>query len=330
MQLPFRVSVTGFFVLSTATLVLFARVLAASIAVPGVVTISIAIILLGLIAGIVREAASIRTPEGTTASPDTTGVRTAAIDLSMVVVGNALTFVLSVESGLGPVVASSVVGLLAAMLVRKHATAVFCGSFVGMSSPDVYGYAGVVLFAGICAGVVFVAAKRVMNGFGGKLGTVAFTGALSASFLLQARLGSLPVPVGTDALWVLAYATVGAVVTYVLSVHLRNGPVPASAMVGLLSGLLLPVLHGPQPGTLFAVVAFCASFTGMSSPARLPTSIHIACAGLITGLVFLYASPFFDGAGGKLGTIAFGSSIAVWGLQQLRMRLQFVSGKAYH
>lgn len=286
--------------------------------------------MLGLIAGTVSEAATLRTHEVNTSSQDATGIRTAVIEFSMVVTGNALTFVLSVETGLGAVVASSVVGLLGAMLVREHATAVFCGSFVGMSSPDVYGYTGVVLLAGICAGFVFVAAMRVLNGFGGKLGTIAFTGALAASFVLQAPLGSLPIPVGTDALWVLAYATGGAVVTYVLSVHLQNGPVPASAMVGLLCGLLLPVLHGPQLGTLFAVVAFCASFTGMSSPARLPTTVHVALAGLITGVVFLYASPYFDGAGGKLGTIAFGSSIAVWGLQQLRVRRQLTSGNVYH
>lgn len=119
-------------------------------------------------------------------------------------------------------------------------------------------------------------------------------------------------------------------VTYVLSIHLKNGPVPASAMVGLLCGLLLPVLHGPQLGTLLAIVAFCASFTGMSAPERLPTTIHVACAGLITGVVFLYASPYFDGAGGKLGTIAFGSSIAVFGVHHLGEKLTRVFRTTYH
>lgn len=194
-----RLSAMGFLVLGAATLLLFVSVFTASISVPGAATASTAVILIALTAGMTHEAVSFRT--AVINSPaETAEIRAGVIDFVMVVAGNALTFVLSVEAGFGAVVASSVVGLLGAMLVRKHATAIFCGSFVGMSSPDVYSYAGVVLVAGVCAGIVFVIAKHVLNGFGGKLGTIAFAGALAASFILRARLGSLPVPGGTDAL----------------------------------------------------------------------------------------------------------------------------------
>ena len=37
-------------------------------------------------------------------------------------------------------------------------------------------------------------------------------------------------------------------------------------------------------------------------------------AGIICGFVFIYSSPHLGGAGGKLGTIAFGSVIALKGI----------------
>lgn len=285
--------------------------------VSGIAFVLTALVFVGFLSGMMREATSLRALKHreTDVTPDTSR---ASVLFAMVFAGNALAFVLSVHAGLGPVLASSVVGIAGAVFVPKYAAAVFCGSFVGMSSPDVYSHAAVMLLAGGVAGVVFVLVKPVLNGFGGKLGTIAFAGTLIAALLPQVRLGSLPVPGGVQAVWVLLYATGAAAATYVLSVYGQRGPVLSSAIAGLVAGIVLPLVHGPDAGNLFAVVAFCSSFTGMSSPERLPSPVHVAIAGLVTGIVFLHATPFFDGAGGKLGTIAFASSIAVWGLDHLR------------
>jgi hypothetical protein len=95
-------------------------------------------------------------------------------DLAAVFLGAAVTFLISVEFGLGAVVASGLVGLLGAALIKGHAVALFCGSFVGMSSPAVFGYFELVLLAGAIAALVYVLSRADFNDSGGKLGTIAF------------------------------------------------------------------------------------------------------------------------------------------------------------
>jgi hypothetical protein len=79
-------------------------------------------------------------------------------------------------------------------------------------------------------------------------------------------------------------------------------------------GLLLPALE-PEAGTLLAVAVFCASFTGMSSPKRLPGAPWLTVAGLITGAAFVISLPVLGGAGGKLGTLALGAATATWAVR---------------
>ncbi len=320
---------TGYLVLSVTTIVLFGLSFAETVMTAPVLSVAKAVVLAGLVIGLYREMRSgsssaappIDPPEADDATlrrRATTLIAAAVTDFAMVFGGAALTFLVSVEFALGAVVASGLVGLVGAALFRRHAVPIFCGSFVGMSSPNVFALFGWVLVAGAIAGLIYVLSRDVLNGFGGKLGTIAFAGAVSASLVIGCGLGSVAVPTGSDAVWIVFYAVTGAVVTYALSVHLGNGPVVSSALVGVVAGLLLPVVHGADLGSVLAVVAFCASFAGMSSPSRLPNLALVGVAGLFSGLVFLYACPHLDGAGGKLGTIAFGSTIAVWGLIGLR------------
>jgi membrane associated rhomboid family serine protease len=91
--------------------------------------------------------------------------------------------------------------------------------------------------------------------------------------------------------------------------------------VGILAAILLPSLYGADPGKMLAVVVFCASFVGMSAKARLSSELQIALAGIICGVLYIYTSPWLGGAGGKLGTLAFGSSISIWGLMGVWRRL---------
>lgn len=60
---------------------------------------------------------------------------------------------------------------------------------------------------------------------------------------------------------------------------------------------------------------------------RLPRIIHMLIVGLLTGVFYIYSMPLAGGAGGKLGTIAFGSVLVVSGYANLAGRLK-TSAKA--
>ena len=228
--------------------------------------------------------------------------------------GAVVTFFINVELGHGPVAASGIVGILGAAALKKHAVPIFCGSFVGMASPAVFLSYYCIVTAGAVAAAVYILSRDVFNGFGGKLGTIAFTGCLSASLITGSPLLRLPAP-GWDIGWMIVlYSIAGATVTYTLSTRLQNGPVMASAIVGLMAGLFLPIIHGAYPGDTLAVMVFCASFAGMSGTDRFRNELPIALSGIFCGLIFIYSTPYLGGAGGKLGTIAFGSVIAMRGL----------------
>lgn len=305
----------GFLLLSAMTVGLFLLTFVGVVLRAPVVSVAKAMVVIGLAVGLYLEARRVaRSAQRRLTGNRGTG---STADFAAVFIGSAVTFLISVEFGLGAVVASGLVGLLGAALIKSHATALFCGSFVGMSSSAVFAYFPWILLAGAIAALLFVLSSNVLNGFGGKLGTMAFFGAVTAALVGGLELQSMEVPTGGDAAWIVGYSVLAALVTYSLSIYLGNGPVVASALVGIAAGLLLPAIHGTDVGPTLAVVAFCASFAGMSSSQRLPNALAAGTAGLFCGLVFLYASPYFHGAGGKLGTIAFGSTIAVWGLIEL-------------
>jgi hypothetical protein len=116
----------------------------------------------------------------------------------------------------------------------------------------------------------------------------------------------------------------GVLFTYALNVRFNRSPVMSSGIVGLAGGLLLPILH-PKFGSVLASMVICASFAGMSSKERVPNELYAITVGLVCALVFMYSAPHFGGAGGKLGTIAFGSVMAI---SALRRVLGFGKGHA--
>jgi hypothetical protein len=239
--------------------------------------------------------------------------RTDGRDFLAVAAAAPVTRLLAVEANLGVVVASALVGLCAFLVVPEDAVAAYCGSFVGMASPAVLPALVTVTAAGVVAGIVFIAAKRVFDGFGGKLGTTAFVGcgAVVLATGLDPEIARAP-DLGTAALLVVAGA-IAAVVTFVLSVDLDHGPVVGSAVVGLVAGLVCPAVI-PAGGQV-AAVAFCGSFAGMASPDRISGPAAMLVAGTVSGALFVGATPFFVGLGGKLGTIAFAGCLFTCGLQ---------------
>lgn len=242
--------------------------------------------------------------------------RPAVLDFVGVVGGALVTYFVSVDLELGAVIASGLIGLLGALIFPQQAVPIYCGSFVGMSSNALLTTYPEMLLAGMAAGLIYNLSVGTLDGFGGKLGTIAFAGAVLTGLGLGRNFIVAVVPDVALAWQIVLYATAAAVLTYWLSITKKHGAVIGSSMVGLVGGLVLPVLN-PQNGALLAVVVICASFTGMSSAKRIPNYLWMTLAGIITGIIFIYSLPVLGGAGGKLGTIAFGAAMITWAIRTL-------------
>jgi len=266
-----------------------------------------AIACVGYVAGLEADAAL----DGWATGSATPAAADAATVLA-VGAGAPLTRILAVDLGFGVVVAAALVGLLADRLVPSYGPAVYCGAFVGMASPALFTGLTAVTAAGLLAGGVFVAADQVFEGFGGKLGTTAFVGCAAVALALGVEGGPGSAVSGATAV---GYALAGAAaagITYISSVRLEHGPVQASALVGLVGGLICPALLTAGEGV--AAVVFCASFAGMARPGRVPGVGAMAVAGALCGVLVAATSPVLVGFGGKLGTIAFAACLVVRGL----------------
>ncbi len=238
--------------------------------------------------------------------------------------GGLITYALHVHTPLCNVLAAGVVGILLALFFPKHAVPGYCGAFVGMSASALFGPWFFMLAALLAAGV-FVIAKGVYNGYGGKLGTIAFSGALITWAAMRSPFETRDIPFsGWEMVLIVIVSALAATLTYVISIRLKQGPVMASGLIGLIVGAMFTMMPFEGAPTL-SVVAIGASFVGMSGFARFKNEIPMLAAGAVFGLVFVYSDTHFAGAGGKLGTIAFLSVLAIGGIRKWRSQVQ--SGK---
>jgi hypothetical protein len=237
-----------------------------------------------------------------------------------VLIGALAAYSISHDMGLGPVVASSLVGILAFILFPDYSVAAYCGSFVGMTSNTLLFNWVEVGLAGSLAGIVFVFTKDVFAGAGGKLGTIALIGTSLICTCLNRDFILLPIADWQTNAGIIAVSMIATPLTFYLNVNKKHGPVLASSIVGLAGGLILPAVF-PQIGPTLAVVAFCASFAGMASKARFPNFWHMLIVALFAGIIFVFSTPTLGGAGGKLGTIAFSAVLATYGLRKVYNRI---------
>lgn len=113
------------------------------------------------------------------------------------VTGALSTFFINIELKFGPVIAAGFIGTLASFvpsinrkskLLKEAPPAIYCGAFVGMTSASVAPNLKFILLAGIIAGSILILSKNIFNGFGGKLGTIAFGGVAITSAILYTLL----------------------------------------------------------------------------------------------------------------------------------------------
>ncbi|GAA4326716.1 hypothetical protein GCM10023164_28910 [Christiangramia aestuarii] len=117
-------------------------------------------------------------------------------DLILVIftgIGALVTYWLNVSLDIGVVLAAGITGLFSSFLpfinrrsdiLRELPVAVYCGAFAGMTSPLVAGGYGFIMAAGLFSGLLLVISKSTLNGFGGKLGSIAFGGVCLVSLLI--------------------------------------------------------------------------------------------------------------------------------------------------
>lgn len=96
--------------------------------------------------------------------------------------GAISTYLLSIESALGPVIAAGIVGVAASFLpslgerFKSFPAQIYCGAFVGMTSSQVINDPWLIIFAGLLSAGIFLIIRNHLNGYGGKIGSIAFGG----------------------------------------------------------------------------------------------------------------------------------------------------------
>lgn len=230
-----------------------------------------------------------------------------------VTMGTLSTYLVSVYFDLGAILAAAIVGIIAAMTISDYAVEIYCGAFVGMVSPEVLHDLTHIVIAGLLAGLIFYLSLNTFEGYGGKLGTIAFSSWIIMTTFSKCELIEELKEVQHFGTSIVIYSIGAAIITYVLSIRLKNEPVLASGMVSVTGALLLPAIHDENAATLAAVV-MAASFVGMSSRKRLKNELQVLLSGVIMGVLFVYSVNHFCGAGGKLGTLAFASAVSANGL----------------
>ncbi len=315
-------AITGFLLLAAPTAILFALGIFGAILHAGTLTIGAALLVvtIGVAVGVQYEW---RFLWGRFEWPPIDLTEALKIGAS-ILGGTLLTLAGAVEIGLSPIVAAGIVGIAAAIVVPDRAVPAYCGAFVGMTSPDLFATYWHATAAGLVASAVFLVAQPAFHGIGGKLGTTAFVGATAIVLATTGTFESVALPDPGTVAVVVCYAIVGAVVTFALHARFDRSPVFASGIVGAVGGVGLPLVYS-EFGGLMAAAVFAASFAGMTDVRRIPDERWIALAGLLVGLVVVYTGPYLGGSGGKLGTIAFGSCLAVHGLLRTAhiVRLRF-------
>lgn len=270
------------------------------------------LVLIGLISGHHREYQLVLVEDRARLNK----LKLTAFDLAVVLAtlaGTVLTFYLNNNLDLGGVVASALVGLTGPLFFPKHQRAIFCGSFAGMASSAIFTNIWWVGLTGLLAGLLLALSKEIYDGFGGKLGACGFFGTVTTAILSDRLIYVNYIGDLVRDYNLVFYFILGAVVTYHINKINKTGTIFASSGVGLLAGLILPKIYGPV-GVSYAVAAFCGSFVGMTVIDRLANEFYLFVTSLFGGVIFLYTQVNFIGLGGKLGTTAFASVVAWWGL----------------
>lgn len=115
-------------------------------------------------------------------------------------------------------------------------------------------------------------------------------------------------------------SVIATFVTYYISLHLDKGPVFASAVVTLFSGILFSYII-PEWGVELGAVAACGSYGAMVSRDKFPQISDMIFVGLLCGVIFVLTEDVFVGVGGRLGSIAAIAGFSLLGFKAIKRKL---------
>ncbi|MEM2643116.1 MAG: hypothetical protein QXO34_03120 [Candidatus Bathyarchaeia archaeon] len=243
------------------------------------------------------------------------------------------------DLGQGPVIAASIVGLVAGLFFKEplYAVTSYSAAFMGMSSKAVIPEWYYFVLIGIIHSLVVIALLNVFVGWGGKAGTMGFI-ALNIGIIILyaihpvdyytgdpiAKIASYPID-----LWItgVLVGVVGIMLTILVREKAIGGPkgndaVVGSAIVALLGGIIAPQLakapFNYANATYFAAIIASGTYAGMASRKVLPKLYDYLIVGIIVGILNLLLWSIFPGFGGRLGTIGL-ISCAIW-MALIKMR----------
>lgn len=235
--------------------------------------------------------------------------------IGIVTAASVITFTLNNYTDLSSVTASSLVGLIGALLFPKKEVPIYCGSFVGMTGAGVLTGIETVIIAGLISGILLAGTEPLYVGFGGKLGACAFFGAMITALFTNRFVFSDPNLTPQFDIMIPVLLVIGTVGTLWIRDFAHHSAVISSGIIGIAGSLILPSFF-PINGLLYATTLFCGTFVGMSAMEHLKNYKYTITAALMCALCYFYTSPIFPGKGGKLGALAFGAMVATSGMME--------------
>lgn len=252
------------------------------------------------------------------------------------------------------VVASSIVAIILSVLAitiqdkYSFSLAGFAGSFAGMTTPFLisgisnnYGIQFFVCSLLLSLTVAFLYSfseiitfyypKVFFDGFGGRLGFIAFISVLIYLLLFRRsddiklfQFNSVPLLFSPIKVFlILAASSGGAMVSMevkqAMSSLNENYKVLSVALAGIIGGVLIEKI--PELGHHLACAWYAGAFVGMSSYFILMLKRHFFFAGLFCGIFYALGEHLFVGVGGKLGFISF---ISVLVMSRINMLISYI------
>ncbi len=118
--------------------------------------------------------------------------------------------------------------------------------------------------------------------------------------------------------WHILLSIIGGISTFYLSEKLKWGPVKSSAVLALFFSLIVYIINYLYPinYAFYLALFYGSTFIGMTSNEVFSVK-KIVFASILFGLIYSLANPYFNLAGGSLGTAACISVIVVYLAQKL-------------
>lgn len=120
---------------------------------------------------------------------------------------------------------------------------------------------------------------------------------------------------------ILTISILSGIATFIVSNILKKGPIIASAIITLMSGLMIPYFS-PSMSTTLTAASACASYAGMISIENALNPLEMSIISLMTGILFIASKNAYIGIGGRLGTIAAISCFAWLGFKKVFSSLE--------